>query len=257
VTSAANSGDRKTQLHSKIEDLNTQEIVIVDNVVTSIQAPAEHTVLKDSWLTAKEWAEAFLALLRVHHGLSREPLGTLQFEAAFNDASEAAGWTVTAAAGATNRFFDTVIVKDGARIVLSLKSTAAKALKENWVEISKLTEGAWIQDARRQADRRDRIVALFKEYRDITDGIVILRAFRETDGVRYQLVEIPTSLFEAVDSLSVENAQKGTIPFPADAVVPTFKIGIDRSDAKVKLAVHISAVTIHGQWKLAGEREPR
>ncbi|MDE8670823.1 hypothetical protein PY310_19820 [Pseudarthrobacter sp. H3Y2-7] len=257
MTTPAPSGDRKTQLHSKIEDLNTQEIIIVDKVVTSILAPAEHTVLKDSWLTTKEWAEAFLALLRVHHGLSREPLGTLQFEAAFNDASEAAGWTVSAAAGATNRFFDTVIVQDGTRMVLSLKSTAAKGLKENWVEISKLTEGAWIQDARRQAERRDRIVALFKEYRDITDGIVILRAFREEEGVRYQLVEIPTSLFEAVDSLSVENAQKGTIPFPADAVVPMFKIGIDRSDAKVKLHVHIGAATIHGQWKLSGEKESR
>lgn len=257
MTSAAASGDRRTQLHNKIEDLNTQEIIIVDNVVTSIQAPAEQRVLKYSWLTAQNWAEAFLALLRVHHGLSREPLGTLQFEAAFNDASEAAGWTVSAAAGATNRFYDTVISDDRRRVVLSLKSTAARALKENWVEISKLTEGAWIQDARRQSERRDRIVGLFQEYREITDAIIILRAFRETDGVRYQLVEIPTVLFDAVDSLSVENAQKGTIPFPADAVVPTFKIGIDRSDAKVKLAVHISAVEIHGEWKLYGEREPR
>lgn len=257
MTSPASSGERINQLRAKIEDLNTQEILIVDNVVTSLKTPAEHAVLKDSWLTAPEWAEAFLGLLRVHHGLSRSPLGTLQFEAAFNDASEVAGWKVTAAAGATNRFFDTVIVKDDTRVVLSLKSTAAKGMTENWVEISKLTEGAWIQDARRQADRRDSIVALFKEYRTVTNGIIILRAFRETDGVRYQLVEIPTSLFEAVDSLSVENAQRGTISFPADARPPKFKIGIDRSDAKLRLAVHISAATIHGQWKLLGEKEAR
>lgn len=249
--------DPKSGLHKKIDDLNTQEIVIVDKVVTSILTPAEHSLLEDSWLASVAWGEAFLALLRVHHGLSREPLGTLQFEAAFNDACETAGWSVSPAAGATNRFFDTVINKDGDRRVLSLKSTAAAALKPHMVEISKLTEGAWIQDARRQADRRDRIVALFKEYRQITDGIVILRAFRQIDGVRYELVEIPTVLFEAVDALSIENAQKGTIPFPPDAVKPTFKIGIDRSDSKVKLAVRTDAITIHGQWKLSGKKEAR
>lgn len=257
MTSPAASGDRKTNLHNKIEELNTQEIVIVDKVVTSILTPAEHSLLEGSWLASPAWGEAFLALLRVHHGLSREPLGTLQFEAAFNDACETAGWSVTPAAGATNRFYDTVINKDGQRKVLSLKSTAAAALKPHMVEISKLTEGAWIQDARRQADRRDRIVELFKEYRTVTDGIVILRAFRETNGVRYQLVEIPTELFNEVDTLTVENAQKGTIPFPPGSVVPDFKIGIDRSDSKVKLAVNIKAAVVHGEWKLSGEKESR
>lgn len=250
--------DRKHGLHIKIDRLNAQEIVIVDNVVTAILTPAEHSVLHDSWLTSQEWADAFLGLLRVHHGLSREPLGTLQFEAAFNDACEAAGWSVTPADGATNRFYDTVINKDGVRRVLSLKSTAAKNLKRDTVEISKLTEGAWIQDARRQSDRRDKIVELFREYRTITDGIVILRAFRETDGVRYELVEIPTDLFKSVEDLSIEEAQKGTIPLPMGAATPLFKIGIDRSDSKVKLTgVRIDAITVHGEWKLSGEKQAR
>lgn len=253
-----NSEDQKNGLHIKIDKLNPQQIVIVDNVVTAILTPAEHSVLADSWLTSKEWADAFLGLLRVHHGLSREPLGTLQFEAAFNNACEAAGWEVDPAAGATNRFFDTVISKDGVRKVLSLKSTAAKALKRNTVEISKLTEGAWIQDARRQADRRDKIVELFREYREVTDGIVILRAFREDDGVRYELVEIPTELFTSVEDLTIEEAQRGTIPLPVGATQPLFKIGIDRSDAKVKLTgVRIDAITVHGEWKLVGKKESR
>lgn len=249
---------QKQDLHIKIDRLNAQQVVIVDNVVTAILTPAEHSVLADSWLTTKEWGDAFLGLLRVHHGLSREPLGTLQFEAAFNNACEAAGWKVNPAEGATNRFFDTVITKGSVRKVLSLKSTAAKAMKRDTVDISKLTEGAWIQDARRQADRRDKIVQLFREYRQATDGIVILRAFREVDGVRYELVEIPTELFESVEDLSIEEAQKGTIPLPMGAVQPLFKIGIDRSDAKVKLTgVRLDAITVHGTWKLEGEKEAR
>ncbi|MDR6688974.1 hypothetical protein J2Y41_004574 [Arthrobacter sp. 1088] len=165
---------------------------------------------------------------------------------------------MTPADGATNRFFDTTLSKDGVRKRLSLKASAARDMKRDWVHISKLTEAAWIQDVRRQVDRRDNIVNLFKEYRAGTDGIVMLRAFREVGAVDYQLVEIPTSIFEAVDSLSVEDAQKATIPMPSDAVVPSFKIRIDRSDAKITLtSIRLAAITVHGEWKLKGEKDPR
>lgn len=240
-------------LHKKIDALNEQELVIVNKVVTSILTPADHFLLPQSWIADSAWGEAFLALLRVHHGLSREPLGTLQFETAFNDACQVSGWTVTPAAGATNRFFDTVICKAGSTKVLSLKSTAAKGLKKHTIEISKLTEAAWIQDVRRMADRRDAIINLFKTYRKATDGIIVLRAFKEQDGIRYQMVEIPTALFKAVDSLTIEEAQKGTIPFPS--VDPIFKVGIDRSDAKVKLSARIDAVVVHGEWKISTTTE--
>lgn len=239
----------KDDLLRKVEELSDREIVVVDRVVTSILTPADHFLLDGSWLADEAWGDAFLALLRVHHGLSPEPLGTLQFETAFNDACTVAGWVVDPAAGATNRFYDTVIRKNGTSKVLSLKSTSAKGIRRDLVEISKLTEAAWIQDTRRINDRRDSIVDLFKRYRDSTDSIVILRAFREDDGILYQLVEIPTELFAAVDNLSVEDAQRGTIPFPSDT--PVFKVGIDRSDAKVKLSARIDALVIHGEWKIS------
>ncbi|AOY74474.1 hypothetical protein ARZXY2_4975 (plasmid) [Arthrobacter sp. ZXY-2] len=249
--------DRKG-LQLKIERLNDQEIIVVDDFVSAIMTPVEAALLGDSWLTSEAWGEGFLARLRAHHALSQEPLGTLQFESAFNAACAAAGWEVTPADGATNRFFDTTLVKDGIRKRLSLKASAAKDMKRESVHISKLTEAAWIQDVRRQVDRRDNIVNLFKEYRAGTDGIVMLRAFREVGAVDYQLVEIPTSLFEAVDNLSVEDAQKATIPMPPNAVLPKFKIRVDRSDAKITLtSIRIDAITVHGEWKLQGDKDPR
>lgn len=244
--------NRRDDLKLKITQLNDQEVVVVDNFVTAMLTPVEQALLLDSWLTSEAWGQGFLARLRAHHALSVEPLGTLQFESAFNAACEAAGWQVTPAFGATNRFFDTTLEKNGVRKRLSLKASAAADMKRGWIHISKLTEAAWIQDVRRQNDRRENLITLFKEYRATTDGIVMLRAFRMEGAIDYQLVEIPTSLFTEVDSLSLEDAQLSTIPIPASAVLPSFKIRVDRSDAKITLTgIRLEVITVHGQWKLA------
>ncbi len=161
-------------LRGKIDELNNQEVEVVDDFVSALLTPVDERLLDDSWLATTTWSEAFLARLRAHHALSQEPLSTTQFEAAFNAACTAAGWTVTPAVGATNRFYDTTIVKDANRRCLSLKASSAKAMSRTSIHISKLTEAAWIQDTRRQADRRTHLVELFREYADVTDAIVIL-----------------------------------------------------------------------------------
>lgn len=122
------------------------------------------------------------------------------------------------------------------------------------VHISKLTEAAWIQDVRRQADRRNKIVELFKEYRDATDGIIMLRGFQNDAGVFYELVEIPTSLFSPIDKLGIKMAQQPTIPIPPDSDDPYMKIRIDRSDAKITLTgIKLRVCYVHGQWALESQ----
>ncbi|MGI8627876.1 MAG: hypothetical protein ACR2J5_15120, partial [Geodermatophilaceae bacterium] len=201
------------------------------------------------------WSDGFLARLRAHHALSEEPLSTTQFEAAFNAASATAGWAVTPAEGATNRFYDTTIERNGVSKRLSLKASSPQTMSRNSVHISKLTEAAWIQDTRRQSDRRDQLVRLFREYQQITDAIVMLRGFRRPGAVLYELVEIPTDLFSSVALLSVEAAQKATIAIPEGQTVPAFKIRVDRSDAKITLTgIRLDVCTVHGTWELAGEK---
>jgi hypothetical protein len=115
-----------------------------------------------------------------------------------------------------------------------------------------LTEAAWIQDERTQTGRRNRLVELFSQYRRATTSIVILRAFKQSDGgVVYELVEIPTQLFAAVDQLTVAQAQAGTIPIPPEQQPPNFKITVDRSDSKITLAgIRLAVCTVHARWKL-------
>lgn len=247
------TGDKKREaLHQRVDLLSPQEIVVVSEYVDALLMPVSAAINTSSWLTDAKWADAFLARLRAHHALSAEPLAREQFETVFEACCEASGWDVTPTGSAVHRFFDTTIASASipARNI-SLKATSAKDIRPNWVHISKLTEGAWIQDARVNRVRRDRIVELFQEFRSKCYCIMILRCFRKDGALRYELVEIPSTLFNTVDQLGVQAAQAGTIGIPPGSAAPHLKIRIDRSDSKVSLTgIQLSACTVHGRWEL-------
>jgi len=251
------SEDRlRAPLHEKIDQLTVRGVDVVWAFVDAVLTPLHSESLPPTWLATTAWKDAFTAWLQGYHALSTEPLGTLQFEAAFNHACEAAGWHVEAAESATQRFFDTTI-SDGRGVEkkLSLKASSAKDMRDDKVHISKLTEGAWIQDARRQAERRDRIIQLFQEYQQTTSAIFMLRGFRGRGNfqVFYELVEIPTSIFSQMADLSTAQAQLGTISIPPGSTARSrsFAITIDRSDAKVTLAgIRLDQCVVHGRWGL-------
>lgn len=248
----------REELHEKVDRLGSPEVVVVDQFVDAILAPVKQDLAAGSWLTAEPWAEAFLAQLRAHHALNDAPLSTTAFEAAFNGACESAGWQVRPAPSATTRFIDTVVVTPGAgKVKLSLKASSAKNMSRQSVHVSKLTEAAWIQDARTRADRHDKIVELFRDYRAATDSIVMLRCFREAAArFLYELIEIPTSLFDHVEALTVEEAQSSTIPIPPRADRSIARIRVDRSDAKITLSgVRLEACTVHGTWSIPIRRD--
>ncbi len=246
-------GVERGRLHDKIDRLAEPEVVVVDRFVDAILTPVELELAGGPWLTIGPWAEGFLARLRAHHALNPEPLSTTAFEAAFNAACEASGWAVNRATSATNRFFDTVVTTSvGEEVKVSLKATSARAMRRGTVHISKLTEAAWIQDARTQIGRHEKIVELFRSYREQTDSIIVLRCFREADeSLFYELVELPTEVFASVEELTVAQAQAATIAIPPDAARPEARIRIDRSDAKVTVTgVRIDVCTIHGRWSV-------
>lgn len=247
--------ERRAHLRESIERLTAPEVEVVDDFVTTLTTDIPSDVNRSSWLATAQWVEAFSTRLRAHHALAQEPLSREQFEAAFNKACSDDGWQVDPATSATHRFFDTTIQKEGKRHRLSLKASSAKDMSRKSIHISKLTEAAWIQDVRRQADRRREIVNLFTDYRKATDSILILRGFRKTGSVEYELVEIPTRVFAEVDSLSVAEAQAATINIPSAAEIPDFKIRVDRSDAKITLTgVRLDVCTVHGRWTLEGAK---
>ena len=250
-------------LRRKIDDLSPMGVRFVARMVDSLSEPpqAQRSAVGQTWITAEpDWIEYFGLLISAHHGLAVDALKETGFENAFRDACETVGWSVDPPGSATQRFLDlTVETPDGQRRRLSLKSTAAKRMSKSTVEISKLTEAAWIQDVRSAKTRRVETLALFEKYCNAVDAIVMLRAFRndpQSIPYRYQLVEIPSSIFASLRSLPLSEfeADGPTLDcsFRGDAAAA--RVSLDRSDAKVTVKqIKLSACVIHEEWEL-GER---
>ena len=211
-----------------------------------------------TWLTgSEEWIEYFGLALSVHQGATTEPLGLTAFETVFRNACDHLEWPIDPPGSQTRRFVDLAVQPNtGPERRLSLKSTAARNLSKTSLHISKLTEAAWIQDARTARDRRNRIRELFRQYQSAVTHIVMLRAFREAPGEvtgLYQLVEVPASIFDSVHTAPLDVFARDAPLINClvgDSVVAV--VAIDRSDAKITVRrVQLSACTVHAEWRRA------
>ncbi len=93
--------------------------------------------------------------------------------------------------------------------------------------------------------------ALFQDYQEKVDAIVMLRTFRTAGiAVRYQLVEIPTSLFASVQDapLDVFRSDAPVIRCSIDGQ-DVATVATDRSDAKITIRnIRLSACIVHAEW---------
>ena len=244
------------ELKATLDTFSPVKIEFVARVMGSLANPPNSTIKqRGTWLTGSpEWIEYFGLALSVHHSATAEPLGLTAFEAVFRNACDHLGWPTDPPGSRTRRFVDLTVrpAREPERR-LSLKSTAAKRLSNTSLHISKLTEAAWVQDARTARVRRSRTQALFRQYQSAVTHIVMLRAFRESqDEVpsRYQLVEIPAGIFDSVQSapLSVFERDAPLIECESGGNKVAV-VAIDRSDAKITVRrVQLSACTVHAEW---------
>ncbi len=246
-----------TDLKAKLDSLSPAKIRFVANVVDALATPPRARIQKrGTWITGvPDWIEYFGLALSVHHGATPEPLGLTSFETVFRNACRSVGWHTDKPGSATRRFWDMEVTPDphSVPLRLSLKSTAAKRLSERSAHISKLTEAAWIQDTRTPRARRDRLQNLFQDYRKAVDAIIMLRAFRDRSGTpgRYQLLEIPTTIFAPIQDAALDAFQRDAPVI--DCCDSTGKsvaaVAVDRSDAKITVRrILLSACTVHAEW---------
>ena len=243
------------ELKAKLDEFSPVKVEFVSRMVDSLSRPPRvETRRQRTWITASpEWVEYFGLALSVHHGATAEPLALTAFETAFRNACEYVRWPTDDPGSLTRRFVDVTVEAGGEKRKLSLKSTAARKLSESTVHISKLTEAAWIQDARTPSARRDAMLTLFRDYREAVDAVLMLRAFRQGTDVpprRYQLVEIPGRVFDSIQEASLRD-------FERDAPViecrvggkPVADVAVDRSDAKITVRkIQLSACIVHAEW---------
>lgn len=244
------------ELKAKLDTFSPVKIEFVARVMESLANPPSAEIKqRGTWLTgSEEWIEYFGLALSVHHSATTEPLGLTAFETVFRNACEHLGWPIDPPGSRTQRFVDlTVRPGAGPERRLSLKSTAARRLSTTSLHISKLTEAAWIQDARTARDRRSRTQELFRQYQAAVTHIIMLRAFRQGPGAvpnLYQLVEVPVTIFDSVQTAPLD-------VFARDAPLIECRVGgstaavvaVDRSDAKITVRrVQLAACTVHAEW---------
>ena len=247
-------------LKRRIDELSPMGVRFVARMIDSVADPpqARLPAPEETWITTEPGRiEYFGLMISAHHGVTVEALGLTSFESAFRGACEAVDWALDPPGSATQRFVDvTVEASAGPARKLSLKSTAAQRLSDTSAHISKLTEAAWIQDVRSARTRREHTLELFEEYRAAVDAIVMLRAFRvnrTTMPHRYQLIEIPTAIFESLADapLSAFEADGPTIDCAYGGSPAAARVSLDRSDAKITVKqIQLSVCDVHAEWDL-------
>jgi len=247
-------------LKRSIDGLSQMGVRFVARMVESLVDPprVQFPEPESTWINAEpDWIEYFGLMISAHHGITTEALGLTSFETAFRNTCEAVDWALDPPGSATRRFVDlTVEASDGLERRLSLKSTAAQRLSETTAHISKLTEAAWIQDVRSARTRREHTIELFEEYCAAVDAIVMLRAFRvdrTTMPHRYQLLEIPTAIFESLADApqTAFDADGPTIDCEHGGNPAAARVSLDRSDAKITVKqIQLSVCDIHAEWEL-------
>ncbi len=231
-----------------IAALDKAQVADALRIAQGLRRPTDELINPTSRVVTPRFAAEFRARLLSHHATHAKPIGRTEFENVFVAASRAARRRAKAAPSATTRFWDVSV--RGKRI--SLKTEGAKAMKSDFIHISKLSEAAWIQDVRSGKDRHRHTVNLIDELLEAVDEMFILRV-RAGAEPEYELVEIPVDHFARIRLLPRKafDSDAPRIAVPADDGKTIMKLCLDRSDAKVTIAdLAKSACIVHASWKL-------
>jgi len=240
--------EERKELLKFIEGFGAAEIRQLVNIARVMSRPIEEMRSPDSDLVGDGFAAEFRARLLAHHGTHTTGMDRLAFEAALTAAAAQEGHTSTAAPSRTTRFWDVKI--DDAQI--SAKTSAARNMRRDVIEISKLSEAAWIQDMRSARDRHARTLELFRDFVAAVQRWFILRIFETAENFTYELVEIPMSFFDApVQALSVQefdsDGPRITVRDPNGRDL--FVLALDRSDSKITLKrINKGNCLVHATW---------
>ncbi len=188
----------------------------------------------------------------MHHCLSREPFSKDKFEYALERVLKEAGISATMAPRG-QRGFDIEIAGQK----FSLKTEAAKAIRENTIHISKFMElggGTW-------GSNPEDLIGLRAQFMNALNGIsriLVLRALKKGDPLfLYELVEIPKDLLlKAADGRLEMMTESRQNPKPGYCYVKEggellFSLYFDGGGER-KLQVkglQMSLCTVHATWQ--------
>ena len=178
--------ERIQRLIAASPTLANYRLQLIDKIVSAFAQPKDFRRSATSELITPGVLEDFGDVLRMHHCLSREPFSKDKFEYALERILIESG-VVASLAPRGQRGFDIEISTEK----FSLKTEAAKAIRENTIHISKFMElggGTW-------GSNLEDLIGLRQQFLTALAGInriLILRTLKKSDPIfLYELVEIP------------------------------------------------------------------
>lgn len=186
-----NRSERIERLLAAIPELSDNRLQLVDRVVSVFALPRNYWRSSASGIISTRTLEDFGDVLRLHHCFSREPFSKDKFEYALENVLRLSGIEAVLALRG-QRGYDIRIDAEN----FSLKTEAAKAIREGTIHISKFMElggGQWGDDP----DDLQGLMAQFLAALNNIQRILILRALKKGNPeYLYELVEVPKNLLE-------------------------------------------------------------
>lgn len=171
---------------TRLQALTDSQIAWVRAFIDQFQLPHQYHRHPESDLISDAVLHGMGDLLRIHHAISRQALTKAPFEYAFEKALQRAGHQATLNANATCPGHDLTI--NGTAV--SLKTEAAKGIKENTLHISK-----WMEMGKGDWNPPEIQLPRYFQHLEGYARIFTLRCLRrEANHYLYELVEIPKAL---------------------------------------------------------------
>lgn len=238
----------QTEIIEALNHLTSAQQQWIKSTIIQFGTPRIFWRAKNSDIVSQEVLENFGDRLLSHHANSRQALTKDRFEFAFEAALTAAGIKSALVKSRTNRGHDIDIREER----ISLKTEAAKGIKESSIHVSKwmeLGKGVWDLELLRR---------LFLDHMKSYDRIFTLRCLSsDLEKTRYELVEIPKGLLLECETSELEVAEKSKqTPKPGycyvrnDAGTLKFALYFDGgSERKLQIkAIDKSLCKIHATW---------
>lgn len=188
------------QLPEEVASLTASQKAWIHAFVQQFKMPHTFTRNKSSDLVTDLVLENIGDLLRIHHAMSKRSLSKAPFEYAFEKALQLSGQPARLADSATNPGYDMTIGKTR----VSLKTEAAKNVKENALHVSK-----WMEMGKGEWDPPNVQLPRFLKHMQGYDRILSLRCLVQTGKhYWYELVEIPHALMMEAAKGTMTRAEK-------------------------------------------------
>lgn len=202
--------ERIERLLAAIPDLSDNRLQLVDRVVSVFALPRDYWRSSESGIISTRTLEDFGDVLRLHHCFSREPFSKDKFEYALENVLRLSGIDAVLAPRG-QRGYDIRINAEN----FSLKTEAAKAIRQGTIHISKFMElggGQWADDPNDLIGLRGQFLSALNSI----ERILILRALKKGNPeYLYELVEIPKNLLEKAATGRLEMMGSSTqVPKP-------------------------------------------